>query len=319
MEETHYYVKFTDTGRQLIRRLLTVDILNYYYTETPINSSKRWKKKGNFTRKYKFSNESEIKMSKPIGFDIVNAELESTNSFNPQKFDLFPLECHWLDNSLTITKSIAARNAPFIEIGTDHIYGTKNPVTIRLYTNGIAATSFMNHLLRYVIEQRNHLISNSQHLLELHWYLQLRNLICDAVSLVDMTFNRLHYKAENNPEALWTVSPDIGSRSGVRILEKIQWVHKCTGQSLPTISEEKEALIRLKNLRNQLMHFDPPYFILLFDDLVQYLNDIVKLGCLIYKIRKTIGAEISEALVEFMLQKDVEFVPKNEVKLGITL
>ena len=319
MEESHYYIKLIHTDQQSIRRLLTVDILNYYYTQSPINSSKRWKKKGASIRKYKLTNQQEIKVSKSIGFDIVNAEIEKTNSFNPRKFDLFPLECYWLDNSLILTKSIATRNAPFIEIGTGHIYGTKNPVTIRLDTNGIAATSFMNHLLRYVIEQRNYLISNSQHLLELHWHLQLRNLICDAVSLVDMTFNRLHYEAENNPKASWTVSPDIGGRSGVRILDKIQWVYKCTGQSLPTISEEKEALTRLKNLRNQLMHFDPPYFILLFNELAQYLNDVVKLGCLIYKIRKTIGAEISEALVDFMLQKDVEFVPKNEIKIGITL
>lgn len=315
----HHYLTYLETDQKIIQRILTVDILNYYYTEAPINSSNRWKDKGAFTRKYKFTNGQEIITSKPIEFSIVNNELASTNSFDPLKFDLFPLECIWLDNSLTITKSINAGNDPFIQIGTEHIYGTKNPVTIRLDTNGIAATSFMNHLFRYVIEQRRVLISNSDELLSLHWHLKLRNLICDAVSLVDMTLNRLHYEAENNPKHWWKVSAGIGSRNGVRLLDKIQWVHKCTGATLPNITEEKAALTRLKELRNQLMHFEPPYFILLFENLAIYLNDIIKLGCFIYKIRKTIGVEISQCLVEFMLQKEVKFIEKKEVKIGISI
>lgn len=315
----HYYLRYIQTDKALLIRLLAVEILNHYYTGSPINSSTRWKKKGNFTRKFKFKDKNEINSSKPIGFSILKQELEQFNLFSSQKFELFPLESVWLDHSLTISKSISIKGDPFIELGTEHVYGTKTPVKLRLDRNGIAATSFMNHLFRHVIQQRSHLIVNSDQILDLSWHLQFRNLICDAVSLVDMTLNRLHYEAENNPKPEWTVSPNLGDRHGVRLSDKLKWINKCTGFTLPNISEEKKSLERLKNLRNHLMHFDPPYFLLEFEELTHYLNDILKLGCLIYKIRKTVNIPISENLIEFMLQDQVQFIPKTEVKIVMTM
>jgi hypothetical protein len=313
----HYYLREIEDVHNDLIRVLTLDVLNYYHSPG-INSKKEWLKKEAFIRNYRSAQGERLK-SLPMSYEIVSQKLLTNRFFLPQEFNLFPMECIWLDHSLAVAKLISQPNQPFIELGTDHIYGTTNPVTIRLNQPGIAATSLMNHLFRHVIASRALLINESNKILSLKWYLDLRNVICDAVSLVDMTLNRLHYEAENNPKSNWTVAANLGERHGGRLLDKIEWVHKCTGETIPDIGNEKKALIRLKDFRNQFMHFDPPYFVHEFSELVILLNDILALGALIYKIRKTIKAEISTALIAFLMQKKVEFVSKKEVTVAISL
>src|SRR5690348_7764859 len=123
----HYYLKETDIIETDIVRLFTLDILNFYH-HPPINSKKEWVKKRTFIRNWR-SAQGEAMKSLPIGYEIVSKELLNSNSFEPRKFDLFPMECVWLDHSLAVAKLISHPNQPFIELGTEHVYGTNNPVT----------------------------------------------------------------------------------------------------------------------------------------------------------------------------------------------
>ena len=143
------------------------------------------------------------------------------------------------------------------------------------------------------------------------WIFDLRSLINDSISLVDITLNQFYIKAEYDPLTNWHFDKlSVGERHGRRLNDKLNWICKITGNSIDIQSEVK-SLNSLRRLRNHLMHFDPPSLVITIEEATIWLNQIIDIGIILIKIRKAIGAEISMDLVNFILQKEAVFQPRN--------
>jgi hypothetical protein len=57
------------------------------------------------------------------------------------------------------------------------------------------------------------------------WFLDLRTLVSDTVSLVEITLNQLYLKAEYDPLPGWKFDREkLGNRHGRRFKDKLAWV-----------------------------------------------------------------------------------------------
>ena len=314
----HQFLTYDLKNNEELLRILTIEILNYYSNKN-IHSKKRWLKLRSFTFSYTTPGNGQKEISLPISYEIVYKELKEHSYFDTFKFNLPPMMCHWLDYSLKYNLNFHPQpGLDFFQIDLKSIYGATNPVSVTITEPTIFVTSMMATLFRHIIFKRNELVHRSSELFKLEWLIDFRNLISDTISLADITFNRLHYKAEFDKPAAWKFDKnDIGERFGRRIMDKISWVFKITGNNLPDISIEKAALNNLKELRNLLMHFDPAHFEIKLKDLPKYLNDIVEIGHFIFKIRKTIEAEISSELIFYLLQPNVVYHENKTFELTI--
>lgn len=312
----HQFLTYNYTDNEELLRILSVEILNYFSNKNL--TRRKWKNIKPFTIRYNIANGT-IEKSKPISYHIIYEALKTKLVFDPFEFNLPVMQCHWLDYSLKYNFNFHPQPGfDFIDIKLDSVFGTANPVRYHIVEPTIVVTSMMGTLFKHIIKKRNELVHGSDQLYRLDWLLEFRNIVADAISLVDITFNQLHYKAEYNKLSGWNYDvTQLGDRFGRRLMDKFNWVHKITGGLLPDLAAEKKALENLKYLRNQLMHFDPAHFEIKLKDLSTYFNDIILIGSLIYKVRKTIKAEISSELILFMLQPTVNYNENRELRIAI--
>jgi hypothetical protein len=272
----HQFLTYDLTPNEVLLRTLTIDVLNFYLNSN-INSKKKWLKVKPFTYTYTTPGDGKKETSRPLSYEIIYNELKSNSYLDTFKLNLPPMQCHWLDYSLKYNLNFHPHpGLDFFEIDLKEIYGTANPVSTTITEPTIFVTSMMATLFRHIVTKRSELVHNSSELFRLEWLIDFRNLIADTISLIDITFNRIHYRAEFDKPTTWTFNKaDVGERFGRRIMDKIRWIHLITGNTLPTIANEKTALNNLKELRNQLMHFDPAHFEIKLRELPKYFNDII--------------------------------------------
>ena len=59
------------------------------------------------------------------------------------------------------------------------------------------------------------------------------------------------------------------------------------------------------------MHFDPPSIVITIEEVAIWLNQIIDIGIILIKLRNAMNAKISSSLLNFILQQEVEFKPRN--------
>lgn len=218
--------------------------------------------------------------------------------------------CDWMDYSLNFN-SVDFKAISFIELDLKNVFGKTNTNKWTLTEPTIFIPTFFNALSKHIIRKRDYLVSNSNEMLNQEWLLELRSFISDTISILDITLNRIHYKAEYDKPNNWTFNNEkLGDRNG-RLMDKLKWIKQITNSGLPDISTEKKALKRLKELRNQLTHFDPPFIQLKLSEMETIINDTIEVFKLAYKIRKTIDIELSPFLINLL--KRVGYKENNDI------
>ena len=256
------------------------------------------------------------KTSKQINYLEIAKFIRENNRFNTADFNLPEIQCFWLDFSLDMKINwhkfdhTGPEGLAIVDGVPQQHYGKNYPIVPKLNREGHSYTTLQPQLLHRIAQLRTELISKSEHALEDSWFFDLRTLINDTVSIVEITLNQLYIKAEYDPLPGWKFDKEkLGDRHGRRFEDKLGWVYKISGKHLGA-----EAYIpscnNLRELRNHLMHFDPPSFILTLEEATSWLNQIIDVGYLLIKIRQAIGAEVSLQLVNFILQKEAIFNPE---------
>jgi len=288
-------------------------LITNQYSKQNLSAEKWRKKKEKWTVSYEFP-PGEIKKSKPINYLVIADYIRSNPYFDPAAFDLPELSCPWLDHASEIKMDyhMFDNTAIFGITSGDlqaHYYGNKYPIHPLLQREGRLYTSFQPQLIRRITRERTRLIEMSDKSLSDDWIFDLRNLISDSISLLDIALNQLYIKAEYDPMPGWKFDKGVlGERHGRRLNDKFKWIYQITGNILNAESE-KENLEILKDLRNHFMHFDPPSIVITLEEATNWLNQIIDIGRLIVKIRRAIKVDISVALINFLLQKEAIFVP----------
>ena len=322
MSNNHYYFTFKNEPRPGVVPKVTVEILNFYARKNL--SKKIWVKEPEFYLGYtNFSPEqpettnSKNQTSLTISYGIIAKHLHSNNSFSCSDFNLPLYECFWLDNTIDIQMGfhkfdLNSTEALGVVVPLNQAYGKKYPITLKLDREGHLYKSLQNGLIKHILKNRKKLVEESNKALTVDWILDLRNLISDTVSLVDITLNQLYTKAEYDPLPHWNFDKvKLGDKFGRRFKDKLKWVHQISGNPLDNARDELISFNNLRRIRNHMMHFDPPSFVVTLEEIEIWLNQIIDVAFLLAKIRDKIGITSSESLATMMLQKDVLFIPEK--------
>ncbi len=317
-DPNHKYILFT--GKPITGFLThAAKILTSFYLKEIRQTSKQWKKDNNNYRiKWQHPKTKETLESKNINYLLFTKTLKDDGEFEPLKFNLPSMECFWLDISLDLSINYhffedKNKEAVFVVDGTPQMqYGNKYPIIPKLDREGHIFTTFQPQLIKRIIRERKLLIENSENCLKPEWILDLRALINDSISLLEITLIQIYIKAKYAPEKGWNIfdKEKLGDRNNRRLKDKLHWVYQITGNNLD-IDAELPKLNKLKTLRNHLNHFDPPTLVITLEEAVDWLNDIIYIGQILIKIRIALGVPISIHLINFIMQQEAIFNPEE--------
>lgn len=310
-DNKHRYI-VSDKKKSGILTDIIISILEYFLKEK--KSKNEWIKDNrqhlvNWTLQ-------DRKFSTEISYFILSKYLRQVSVFNNFELELPPLECAFLDksNSLSIdfhNYNNSSKTALHIADGIPLIqFGEAYPIKPKLDREGQFFTSFQPIITQRIINGRNSLINNSNQALTPDWFLDLRCVINDTISLLEITLTQIYIKAKFDPLPGWKFDlKKVGDKHGRRLGDKLKWIYQISGVNL-NIESEKRSLNDLRELRNHLNHFDPPSFVITLEEAAVWLNQVLDVGIILLKIRKTLKLEISNDLINFLLQHQVVFVPR---------
>lgn len=292
---------------------LVIFYLLYKYCAYSKNTKEQWKRDV-YPYVSTFTNADGSKWnSKVINYKRLNEYIKNTKQFKFEDFDFPRYNCDWLDLSIDANMNF------HVPCGTTGMviqdYSIKQRLGIEIYPQldreGHLISTFLPQLIMRVVADRNNLISTSKNALTINWLFDFKELVNNSISLVDIFLMQLYTKAKYAPEKSWKFEEaKLGSKYGRRMSDKIRWVSLITGKNL-NIESEKDAFNTLRELRNHLNHFDPPSFCASLEEIVEWLNMILSISTILYKMRECAGANISEELLTFMVQPIVKFEPQS--------
>lgn len=322
-DNLHHYIQFSSNARTGVNTEAGFMIIEHFLKQQ--QTRKQWTRD---ERVYVISQEDHngnVRRSQPINYRIIARFIREHGYFDPAAFDLMPMECRWMDFSLDMSF-----NAQFKDPHNDDIvklvdgtaqehYGPNYPIKPTLDREGRSFSTLLPLLLRRIIRLRNQLIASSQMALLPEWFLDLRTLITDSVSVLEITLNQLYIKAQYDPLPGWEFDVEkLKGRNARRFKDKLGWVYQISGNHLEA-ELHLAACDELREVRNHLSHFDPPSLTVTIEEMTKWLNYIIDVGYLIIKIRRAIGAELSYDLVNFILQREAIFVPGSDFNGRIPL
>jgi|SRR5690554_241141 len=314
MSNNHKYILFSSTPQTGNNTEVGFRLVDFYFNKA--QNRKKWRKD---LKKYNVSWNDMNKnpqTSKPVNYLDIAKYIREKGYFDNKEFNLPPIECFWLDFSL----DVKINWHKFDETGPEGLaihdgvpqqqYGNDYPIKPKLNREGHSFTTLQPQLMSRIIYLRNRLIENSNEALTDNWFFDLRSLISDTVSLVEITLTQLYIKAEYDPLESWTFNKhELGERHGRRFEDKFNWIYKITKNHISAESYMPSFTV-LRELRNHMMHFDPPSLIVTIEESVKWLNYILDVGHLLVKVRDAIGANVSIQLLNFILQKEAIFNPE---------
>ena len=300
-------------------------ILTFHYLKSITKNESQWKRDTTSYKNTWTNNAKEQVKSKPINYLIFAQNLRENGKYIPQSLNLPEMECYWLDKSVDLSINFhmidkAKKEALTMQDGTpERQFGTAYPIKPKLDREGHFFTTFQPQLIKKIIARRNELVNTSDKALDYNWVMELRYLINDTFSLLEITLNQFYIKAKYNPETGWKFDEKIvGDKNGRRLLDKLKWIRQITGKEF-NCEPERQSLMRLKEVRNHFNHFDPPSLVITLEEVEIWLNDIITIGFLLVRLRKSIGVNISDELVNLIIQKRVIFTPQEAFKERLPL
>jgi len=312
-DRDHKFIRKSEKPLKNIISEVCLILVNQYLRDVKMSVSK-WRVEN---RTWKVSYEfppGQKRVSKSINYLILSMHLRESEVFNPNIFDLPDLLCPWLDHSMGMKLDFYMQDQN-IEFGLSsddlqtHNFGENYPIKPTLKREGLLYTAIQPQLIQRIIRKRDELILGSDKALTDDWVFDLRNIISDSMSLIDIAFNQLYLKAEYDPLPNWKFDKSkIGDRHKTSLNDKLKWVFQITGNNL-NIESEKISLESLRLLRNHLMHFDPPSLVITIEEAAIWLNQIIDIGKILIKMRRAIGVDVSYELIIFVMQREAIFVP----------
>lgn len=270
-------------------------------------------------------NHHKTEKTKPFNYKILKDYIQEHGEIDYKSFN-FPLSrCIWLDDDINqrinfhLPETDQSKGMKWRDGTVKRNFGENFPIEPAIDREGFLFTTFLPRLMKRVMNQRTSLIENSEKIFEDEWLFNFKELINNSISLVDMTLNLIYIKAEFDPLPKWKFDKSkLGEKYGVKFKNKLKWVYQISGNHL-CAEKYYKSLMELKDLRNHLNHFDPPCLVMTFEEIGKWLNQIVDIGFFLVKIRQALNLEVSEDILNLILQKDVIFIPEipsNRIKLN---
>ena len=256
-----------------------------------------------------------------VSFDDIVGHIQGNRTFDAALFDLPLSRNNWMNSSIAIAKPdgpIPSDDGQmYLKFALHYGFGPSFPLEPCVDREGVAVSSFQNQLQFNITKFHGRLIDNCSIAVQLErmmgWFNDLRMLLNDCVTIVDITLHQLYFKAEYGPKPTgWTFDHQkLGPRHGVRLRDKLRWIGKITGRPLDNASDEVASFVVLKDTRNHWSHFDPPWLAYTMEDVVGWLNRVPGIGRLLWKIRAKLGVPLSKGIVEMITLPLVKFLLRD--------
>lgn len=314
MESKHQFIEFETSPTTGMNTFSSFLVVNHYLAFEKQTRAKWKKDKRKFTVNWT-GNNGDQKHSIPLNYLSIAKFIRENEYFDASAFNLPLLECFWLDHSLDIKLNFhMSDNTGTLGLVSgvpQQQFGERYPIKPKLEREGHLYTAFLPQLLNRIINLRTRLINGSENAESDEWVFELRTLIVDTISLLEISLNQFYIKAEYDPLGFWDFKKEVvGERHNRRLSDKLKWVYQISGNFL-NIEQELKSLNTLRELRNHMMHFDPPSLIVTFEEASNWLNSIIDIGHILVKIRQAIGVEMSSSLIKLILQRKAKFQPRN--------
>lgn len=248
-----------------------------------------------------------------VSFNKLVEHIQTTLSLDVELFNLPRLECTWLDCaglSLQRNFHILADHTEPVKLQLQTPFGEKFPFRPGLDREGMAYASFQIPIQKNLVYLHKQVVQESQHSVttDHQWLNNLRMLINECVSIVDITLHQIYAAAEYRINPQWTFSPDrLKKQRGMRITDKFEWIGQITGRPLDNAKANIDSFNLLRGIRNHLNHFEPPCFALTPEDVMEWLNKVPRIGYLLWKIREKLEAQLTPELIQIVLLPQVIF------------
>lgn len=253
--------------------------------------------------------------SKPFRFRDLTRHMEKIGGFDPSAFNLPPPICDWLDHTIHMKHGLVAtsnsgnRNLHF-QFPLKN-FGANVPMIPRIDREGYISTSFQTELARSVSARRKRLVEGLTTIDSDQWFFELRTLVGEAISWVDITLNTTYLKAKHDCLPGWQFDEAaLGSRI-TKLAEKFTWIRKICKRDIASPPQIRDSFDLLRRVRNHLQHFDPPCLCLTLEDASKWLNAVHDIAILQLYIRDALLAAASQPLIDLLFQKKVEFRSPN--------
>lgn len=311
--------KFIESSGSPIKGMVTLAneilIMQLFGNDKPLNKLKKDKQEYRFN----YIIDGESFQSAPLNYGIISKSIRDNGYFDNEAFSLpknhSNFGCFWMDAIVEIGMGFhfddgKSEQSLGIHDGTPAAqYGKDYPISPKIDREGQIITSLQPELFNRISKARLNLIENSHEALTTTWVLELRSIIIDTISLIDITLNQIYIKAMYSKLDSWKFNKEVvGSKHGRRFNDKLKWIKQITGKNL-NIEEERESLNNLRMIRNHMSHFDPPSLAITIEEATDWINQVIDIGVILIKMRKAIGVPISFGLVNFILQEEAIFKP----------
>ncbi|MBI5249570.1 MAG: hypothetical protein HY912_08750 [Desulfomonile tiedjei] len=247
--------------------------------------------------------------------DISEQRSLDVTKFNLPLFDSFLDDGAFLSNGDGPVFTPDRKGFEHLALPLTRFLGPNFPIKPSIDREGIVCSSLQRPIQSNIVRLHAKLIDECNLAFEsgdFQWLHNLRMLLNECYTIVDMTLHQLYFKARYKPKRGWKFDPKrLGQRQGRRIRDKLEWIFQITGKQLDDAQEELKDFRVLKDIRNHLNHLDPPAIAFTIEDVVNWLNRIQSIGKLLWKMRDKMDEPPSKGIVEIITLPVVEFVPKN--------
>ncbi len=311
MSNGHRFIQYDETKPLITEtRQIAAYILNRFLKQDL--SVGKYLKKGKLNFTWNGKNTS-------FRFDDLVDHIRSTRSLDHNAFGLPRLEHDWLDEQLGLGKPDApianVERTEFLKLTLATVFGEKFPYQPCIDREGVMFSTFQIAIQQNIIRLHQKLLDEAYLAPNLDgiWLNDVRMLINECVSIVDITLHQLYFMAQyKGIEKGWRFEPDkLAKKDGMRLSDKLCWIGKITGKPFDTAPEEVKKFKFLKSIRNHFNHFDPPCVAYTMEDLVHWLNFVPDVGRLLWKISERLGSQLSKNLIEIIFLPRVKFVPTD--------
>lgn len=313
--KTHKYLIYNEKPRVGVNTEVAFKIIEHYFKRQ--QTRKKWKNDKKLYNINWTDGNNKKQQSVPLNYLNIAKYIRENGFFDFKEFNLPPMECFWLDRSLDVSINwhkfdhTGPNGLTILDRIAKQQFGEKYPIEPKLNREGRSFTTLQPQLINRINKLRDRLVINSNNAVDDDWFFDLRSLISDILSLVEITLNQFYIKAEYDPLPDWKFDKEIlGEKHGRRFEDKLNWIYKITGNHI-NAELYMPSFTKLRELRNHFMHFDPPSLVITIEEAAIWINYVIDVGFLLIKMREGMKVEISAALLNFILQKDVIFVPEK--------
>jgi len=283
----------------------------------------QWRKAGELTVRWKDDHGAD-RQSRPFKFEWLVSNLRDREQFVPDELGLPPLQSGWLDASIEVKQPFHAPATDGRNEALTFMYppplSSSFPIQPKLDREGRAFSSLQLMLLQSWFDLRTRLVEQSNLLFDGYdWLRDLFMYITTIVSAVDNTLHQLYYRAKYESAAEgWTFDEAaLGLPYARRLRDKLRWIGQLTGHPLDDCREEVERFVQIKDVRNHLIHFDPPILAFTIEDIAGWLNATESVARLLAAVRTRLRQPVSAPLIKLLLTRPVDWYPSDAGKRRI--